>query len=238
MERQLDQWLSDLKSEFLKMGAAVEESIADAIRALADRDDAMAESVIAGGKTIDKWEVKIEEELLTLLATQQPVATDLRLVAAMLKVNYDLERANDQAVNIAERALELNKVPLLKPLIDLPRMARICQGMIKDALDAFVNRDAHLAKDVVGRDKEVDALRDQIFRELLTYMRSGQPDTVDRAIHLILVSRHLERIGDHSCNISENVIYLTEARIVRHQKDALAQQAVEEDAAEERARNE
>lgn len=232
MERQLDHWLAELKSEFLKMGAAVEESIADAVRSLTERDDALAHSVIEGGRKIDAWEVRIEEELLTLLATQQPVASNLRLVAAMLKVNYDLERSNDQAVNIAERALELNQVPMLKPLIDIPRMAGITQGMISDALDAFVKRDAHLAKEVVSRDTEVDALRDQIFRELLTYMRSGQPDTVDRALHLILVSRHLERIGDHSCNISENVIFLCEARIVRHQKSEMAEEAaIENDAA-------
>lgn len=221
MERQLDQLLDELKSEFLKMGAEVEESIAVALRALVERSDELADQVIASNKRIDAWEVEIEEKILTLMATQHPVATDLRLLATMMKINYDLERINDEAVNVAERAIALNKAPLLKPLIDIPRMAEVAQDMVKKALDAFVNRDVELARNVLRQDDELDELRDQIFRELLTYMRSGQPDTVDRAIHLILVSRHLERMGDHSSNISENVVFLSEGKIIRHQKDEL-----------------
>ena len=221
MERQLDHQLDELRSEFLRMGAAVEESIAQSILALTERSDEVARAAIASNDRIDTWEVEIEEKLLALLATHQPVASDLRLVATMMKINYDLERMNDQAVNIAQRALELNRVPLLKPLIDIPRMADIAQGMVKDALDAFVKLDPELARQVCRRDDELDLLRDQIFRELLTYMRGGQPDTVDRAIHLILVSRHIERIGDHSSNISENTVFLAEGRIIRHQKDTL-----------------
>lgn len=229
MERQLDQLLDDLRNEFLRMGAAVEDSIARAIGALTERSDEVAREAIASNEVIDAWEVAIEEKILALLATHHPVGRDLRLAATMMKINYDLERMNDQAVNIAERALELNKVPLLKPLIDIPRMADIAQGMVKDALDAFVNLDAELARQVCRRDDELDLLRDQVFRELLTYMRGGQPDTVDRAIQLILVSRHLERIGDHSSNISENTVFLAEGRIIRHQKDTLRPQ---EDTAE------
>ena len=221
MERQLDHQLDELRSEFLRMGAAVEDSIAQSILALTERSDEVAREAIASNDRIDTWEVEIEEKLLALLATHQPVASDLRLVATMMKINYDLERMNDQAVNIAQRALELNRVPLLKPLIDIPRMADIAQGMVKDALDAFVKLDPELARQVCRRDDELDLLRDQIFRELLTYMRGGQPDTVDRAIHLILVSRHIERIGDHSSNISENTVFLAEGRIIRHQKDNL-----------------
>ena len=221
MERQLDQHLDELRSEFLRMGGAVEDSIALAIRSLTERSDEVAREAIASNDVIDAWEVAIEEKILALLATHQPVGRDLRLAATMMKINYDLERMNDQAVNIAERALELNRVPLLKPLIDIPRMADIAQGMVKDALDAFVNLDAELAREVCRRDDEVDLLRDQVFRELLTYMRGGQPDTVDRAIQLILVSRHIERIGDHSSNISENTVFLAEGRIIRHQKDTL-----------------
>ena len=221
MERQLDQHLDELRNEFLMMGAAVEESIARAIQALTERSDEVARDAIASNERIDAWEVAIEEKILALLATHQPVAGDLRLVATMMKINYDLERMNDQAVNIAERALVLNQVPLLKPLIDIPRMADIAQGMVKDALDAFVNLDHDLAREICRRDDELDLLRDQVFRELLTYMREGQPDTVDRAIQLILVSRHLERIGDHSSNISENTVFLAEGRIVRHQKDSI-----------------
>ena len=221
MERQLDQHLDELRNEFLRMGGAVEDSIALAIRSLTERSDEVAREAIASNDVIDAWEVAIEEKILALLATHQPVGRDLRLAATMMKINYDLERMNDQAVNIAERALELNRVPLLKPLIDIPRMADIAQGMVKDALDAFVNLDAGLAREVCRRDDEVDLLRDQVFRELLTYMRGGQPDTVDRAIQLILVSRHIERIGDHSSNISENTVFLAEGRIIRHQKDTL-----------------
>jgi phosphate transport system protein len=218
METHRQQLIDHLKSELLKMGAAVEESIAEAMRALVDRDAALAQKVIAGNRRIDGWEVAIEEEAIGLMATQQPVASDLRLLAILLKMNYDLERINDQAVNIAERAQALLALPMLKPLIDLPRMAQIAQTMVKDALDAFVQRDEDLARDVCRRDEQVDLLRDQVFRELLTYMHGGEPDTIDRAIQLILISRHLERIGDHASNIAENVAFLVEGRIVRHQK--------------------
>ncbi len=220
MERQLDQQLDELKSEFLRMGAEVEESIVIALRALVERSDEHAAAVIASNKRIDAWEVEIEGKILTLMATQQPVATDLRLLATMMKINYDLERINDEAVNIAQRAIELNKAPQLKPFIDLPRMANIAQEMVKAALDAFVRRDPEAARDVCRRDEELDLLRDQIFRELLSYMRDGN-DTVERAIQLILVSRHLERMGDHSSNISENVVFLAEGHIIRHRKDEL-----------------
>ena len=140
-----------------------------------------------------------------------------------MKINYDLERINDQAVNIAQRALVLNELPMLKPLIDIPRMADLTRSMVNDALDAFVNRDIDLANKVRKTDDLVDGLRDQVFRELLTYLH-GQNDTtmIDRAIHLILVSRHLERIGDHASIIAENAVYLVQWRIVRHNKEELA----------------
>lgn len=225
MERTLDQYLEHLKGELLKMGGAVEDSIVQAVRSLVDRDNDLAEAVLKGGDRIDDWEVQIEEECLRLLAVQHPVASDLRLIATVMKINYDLERINDQAVNIVERALVLNRMPLLKPLIDIPRMAELVQGMVKDALDAFVNRNVALANDVRRRDDIVDGLRDQIFRELLTYLHEKlEQDMIDRAIHLILVSRHLERMGDHASNIAENVVYLAQGRIVRHQKDALWQE--------------
>lgn len=222
MERQFDHLLGELKANFLRMGAAVEESIDQAVRSLVDRDNHWAMQVIKGGEVIDNWEVEIEEQCLTLMATQHPVASDLRLLAALVKVNYDLERCNDQAVNIAQRALVLNSMPLLKPLIDIPRMGELTRKMVKDALDALVHKDVALARKVCLLDDQVDLLRDQIFRELLTYMHAtSQPDTVDRGVYLILVSRHLERIGDHASNIAENAIYLVEGRIVRHQKEKL-----------------
>ena len=229
MERTLDQRLEHLKSELLRMGGAVEESIAQSVRALSNSDDTLAQKVLEGGDRIDSWEVQIEEECIALLATQRPVASDLRLIAIMVKINYDLERINDQAVNIAQRALVLNTMPLLKPLIDIPRMAELAQGMVKDALDAFVKRDVELANAVRRRDDIVDGLRDQVFRELLTYLH-GQVDNtaIDRAILLILVSRHLERMGDHASNIAENVVYLVQGRIVRHKKEELKQEMGDE----------
>ena len=221
MERTLDQHLDHLKGELLKMGSAVEESIEQAVQSLVERDNHLADVVEESGHHIDDWEVAIEEECLKLLAVQQPVASDLRLVASMIKINYDLERINDQAVNISQRARLLNQMPQLKPLIDIPRMAVLARGMVRDALDAFVNRDVELANKVRKIDDTMDALRDQIFRELLTYLNTGMSATVDQAILLILVSRHLERIGDHSSNIAENVVYLVQGRIVRHQKEEL-----------------
>ena len=221
MERTLDQHLDHLKGELLKMGSAVEESIEQAVQSLVERDNHLVDVVEEGGHHIDDWEVEIEEECLRVLAVQQPVAGDLRLVAGIMKINYDLERINDQAVNIAQRARLLNRMPQLKPLIDIPRMAELARGMVRDALDAFVNRDVELANKVRRIDDTMDALRDQIFRELLTYLNTGIPSTVDQAILLILVSRHLERIGDHSSNIAENAVYLVQGRIVRHQQEEL-----------------
>ena len=222
MERHFDQLLNDLKSELLRMGGAVEASISEAIKALVDRDNDLAQHVIDDGDRIDDWEVKIEEDCLKLLAIQQPVASDLRVITTTMKVNYDLERINDQAVNIAQRAQRLNEMPLLKPLIDIPRMAELTRSMVRDALDGLVQRKVELAKDVIKRDEQVDLLRDQIFRELLTYMNAtAGGDDVDRGIYLILVSRHLERIGDHASNIAENVVFLAEGRIVRHQKEQM-----------------
>lgn len=222
MERHFDQMLGELKANFLRMGGAVEESIDQAVRSLVERDNGLATEVIKGGEAIDRWEVEIEDQCLTLMATQHPVASDLRLLATLIKINYDLERCNDNAVNIAQRALVLNSLPLLKPLIDIPRMSELTRKMVKDALDAFVHKDTALARQVCLLDEQVDLLRDQIFRELLTYMHAmSQPDTVDRGVYLILVSRHLERIGDHASNIAENAIYLAEGRIVRHQKEKL-----------------
>ena len=220
MERRFDQQLDDLKQDLLRMGGAVEESIAQAVQSLVGRDDGLVKVVLEGGKQIDDWEITIEETCLKMLATQGPVASDLRLLACMMKVNDDLERINDQAVNIVQRAEVLNSMPLLKPLIDIPRMSELAQGMVKDALDAFVRLDVDLARDVGRRDEDLDLLCDQIFRELLTYMHApaDRSDTIDRGIYLILVARHLERVGDHASNIAENVAFLVEGRIVRHLK--------------------
>jgi len=152
---------------------------------------------------------------LKLLALRQPIATDLRFITSALKINSDLERIGDLSVNIAQRALDLMEHPLLKPLIDIPRMAQLAQKMVKDSLDAFVNRDADLARNVCMRDDEVDQLNHQIFRELLTYMIQDTK-AITRAVDLILVGRHLERIADHATNISEDVVYLVKGKTIKH----------------------
>ena len=221
LERKFDQQLDDLKTELLAMGGAVEKSVEQALYALVERDDQTVNDVLKGGVEIDEWEIQVEEQTLTLLATHAPVAKDLRLLTTVLKINDDLERINDQSVNIAQRAAVLNKMPLLKPLIDIPGMADIARGMVRDALDAFVRNDVNLAKIVGETDEKLDDFRDRIFRELVVFMTDSkdQVDVVDRAIQLILISRHLERIGDHASNIAENVVYAVEGRIVRHRKE-------------------
>ena len=221
LERKFDQQLDDLKTELLAMGGAVEKSVEQALYALVERDDQTVNDVLKGGVEIDEWEIQIEEQTLTLLATHAPVAKDLRLLTTVLKINDDLERINDQSVNIAQRAAVLNKMPLLKPLIDIPGMADIARGMVRDALDAFVRNDVNLARIVGETDEKLDDFRDRIFRELVVFMTDSkdQVDVVDRAIQLILISRHLERIGDHASNIAENVVYAVEGRIVRHRKE-------------------
>ena len=221
LERKFDQQLDDLKTELLAMGGAVEKSVEQALYALVERDDQTVNDVLKGGVEIDEWEIQVEEQTLTLLATHAPVAKDLRLLTTVLKINDDLERINDQSVNIAQRAAVLNKMPLLKPLIDIPGMADIARGMVRDALDAFVRNDVNLARIVGETDEKLDDFRDRIFRELVVFMTDSkdQVDVVDRAIQLILISRHLERIGDHASNIAENVVYAVEGRIVRHKKE-------------------
>ena len=221
LERKFDQQLDDLKTELLAMGGAVEKSVEQALYALVERDDQTVNDVLKGGVEIDEWEIQVEEQTLTLLATHAPVAKDLRLLTTVLKINDDLERINDQSVNIAQRAAVLNKMPLLKPLIDIPGMADIARGMVRDALDAFVRNDVNLARIVGEKDEKLDDFRDRIFRELVVFMTDSkdQVDVVDRAIQLILISRHLERIGDHASNIAENVVYAVEGRIVRHKKE-------------------
>ncbi len=214
-KRYFDEELKHLNEKLLEMVRLVEEAISRAVRALVKRDGKLAEQVIRADDTINFLEIEIEELCLKLLALQQPLAIDLRFIASALKINNDLERIGDQAVNIAERTLDLLKQPLLKPLIDIPRMATLAQRMIKDSLDAFVNRDTKLARDVCERDDEIDDLNDQIFRELLTYMMQN-PKTISRAVDLILVGRHLERIADLATNICEDVIYLVNGKMIKH----------------------
>jgi phosphate transport system protein len=211
--------LQALRNQLLTMGALVEERVHRAVHALVHRREEDAHRIIATDKEINDLQMEIDGRCLKLLATQTPLAVDLRLITSAMKINADLERVGDQAVNIAESVLVLLPQPPLKPLIDIPRMAAIAEKMIRDALDAFVKKDAGLARDVLQRDDEVDDLKDQVFRELLTYMMAD-PGTIQRALSLILISRNLERIADHATNIAEDVIFITEAKDVRHHAEA------------------
>ncbi len=215
MERHFDEELKGLKNMLLEMASAVEQAIARAVKSLVSREDKIAREVIDSDTAINKMEIEVEDLCLKLLALHQPMAVDLRFIAAAMKINNDLERMGDEAVNIAERAVDLIAQPPLKPLIDIPRMAELAQKMAKDSIDAFVNLDGVLAQDVCVRDDAVDGLNDQVFRELLTYM-IGNTATVERAVELILVARHLERIADHATNIAEEVIYIAEGKVIKH----------------------
>ena len=216
MERHhFEEELQALKNRLLTMGALVEERVHQAVRSLIDRRQEEAEQVIASDKEVNDLQIEIDDRCLKLLATQTPLAGDLRLITAAMKINADLERIGDQAVNVAENVIKLLPQPPLKPLIDIPRMAEIAQQMTRDALDSFVKKDPAMARDVLRRDDEVDNLKDQVFRELLTYMMAD-PGTIQRALALILISRNIERIADHATNIAEDVIFLVEAKDVRH----------------------
>jgi phosphate transport system protein len=207
--------LQALKNRLLAMGALVEDRVHRAVRSLIDRRMEEADEVIASDQEVNELHIELDDRCLKLLATQTPLASDLRLITSAMKINSDLERIGDQAVNIAENVIKLLPQPPLKPLIDIPRMAEIAQQMTRDALDSFVKRDVSLARDVLRRDDEVDNLKDQVFRELLTYMMAD-PGTIQRALALILISRNLERVADHATNIAEDVIFLVEAKDVRH----------------------
>jgi len=207
--------LEKLKENLLRMAALVEKVISDAVQSLMKRDSELAQKTITSDDAINDLEIAIEEMCLKLLALRQPMAIDLRFITAAMKIVTDLERMGDQAVNIAERAISLNQEPQLKPYIDLPRMAEIVQSMVKDVLDAFVKQDSKLARSVCERDDLVDGLNDQVFRELLTYMISDSK-TITRAVHLMIVSRCLERIADHATNIAEDVIFMVDARVIKH----------------------
>jgi len=220
MERHFDQQLGALRKNLIQMASLVETAIANAIKSLIERDSKLAQGVIKSDEDIDSLELEIDKQCVDLLALRQPLAIDLRFITSSIKITNNLERMGDLAVNIAERVIPLSQEPQLKPLIDIPRMATITQTMVKDSIDAFVNRDTELARSVYERDSTVDALNDQIFRELLTYMMQD-PGNITRAVHLILISRHLERIADHSTNIAEEVVYIVKAKVVKHRSYVL-----------------
>ena len=224
MERQFDTELNTLNEKLLHMARLAEESVALAVRALKERNQSLAQDVFKGEGAINLLDIEIDELCMRLLALRQPVAGDLRFITSAMKISSELERVGDLGVNIAEVSVDLLKVPPLKPLIDIPRMASLAQGMVKDALNAFVNRDEKLARSVCERDDEVDSLNEQVFRELLTYMMND-PTTIDRAVGLILVGRHLERIADHATNIGEDVIYLVLGKTIKHHIEEIRREA-------------
>jgi phosphate transport system protein len=218
MERHFEIELQALRDRLLAMGGLAETMINKAIKALVDRDETLVQVVLAHEEEMDLLCIEIDDRSFTHMALMQPMASDLRFLVASIKINSDLERIGDQAVSIALRARSLITQPQLKPLIDIPRMATIVQEMVRNSLDAFVHQDPELARCVIDRDDEVDALRDQVFRELLTYMM-GDATTIPRALDLILISRNLERIADHSTNIAEDVIYIVRGEDVRERGD-------------------
>jgi phosphate transport system protein len=215
MQRHVDQELADLKTELLKMGALVEEQIERAIKALVDRDSALASEVIERDRLVNRFDVEIDENCIRLLALQAPAARDLRFVTTAMKISTELERMSDLAENICERVIELNEEPQLKPYIDIPRMANWAMKMVRESLDAFVRSDATLARKVCADDDFVDDLTHQLFRELLSFMLEN-PGTITRAIRLTFIGKYIERIADHATNIGELVIYMVEGKIVRH----------------------
>jgi len=213
-----EEQLEGLKGNLLKMASLVEEAIRDSVQSLVKRDSNLAKKIFEREDGINKMEILIDDMCLKLLALRQPMAVDLRFITSAMKINTDLERMGDLAVNIAERAISLNQEPQLKPYIDLPRMAEIAQSMVKDVLDAFVTRDSKLARSVCERDDLVDDLNDQVVRELLTYMMSDLK-SISRAVHLMIVARCLERIADHATNIAEDVIFVVDALVIKHHAD-------------------
>jgi len=210
-----EQQLRILKEKLLLMSHRAEQMISDSIKALVERRPTLAEEVIATDDAIDKLEIESDDLCYEILALEQPVARDLRFIATALKIVKDIERIGDIAVNIAERAQELIQEPELKRLVDLPIMADAAQKILKESLDAFVNSDAELAEKVISADNVVDDLYEQIFRELLTYMLED-PRAISRAIKLIFIAKHLERVGDHSANIAEMVVFLVRGQDIRH----------------------
>jgi len=221
MERHFDQELEDLKNDLLKMGVMAEEAIFASVEALKKLDPEKAKNVINKDKFIDDMENVIDEKCLDLLALRQPMASDLRFIAMVSKISTDLERIADLAVDISQRVLELSGKPLLKPLIDIPRLTDIAQKMTKDAINAFVNKDADLAGKVILLDNEADKLRDLVQKELIEDFITKDPSTAPRAVPLLLIARHLERICDHATNIAEDVIYMVKADIVKHHPEKL-----------------
>jgi len=203
-----------LKEKLLTMASKATYAVNKAIKAVVDRDDDLARAVREEDGALDRLEMEIDDVAIGLLA-KAPLATDLRLITVAMKISHDLERVGDEATTIARRSLELSQEPQLKPYIDIPRMVKMALEMLNDALDAFVNRNPEKARAVIPRDKEVDALNRQLYRELSSFMVE-RPATISRCLNLMVISKSLERIADHATNVAEEVVYLYEAKDIRH----------------------
>jgi len=215
IHRHFEDQLQELKGRLVTMGTKAESMIERAVKALLERDSARLPEVFRTEQEVNELHIEVDERVINLIALHHPVATDLRLAVMCSKIAGELERIGDQAVNICQNTTELLRYPPLKPLLDIPLMAEVARRMLRESLDAFVRQDAALAQKVLHTDDEVDAFKNQIFRELLTYMMSD-PGTIPRALALILISRNLERVGDHATNVAEEVIYAAQGRDVRH----------------------
>ena len=210
-----DDELKDLRERVLKLGCMVENAIRDSVKALVERDSDLAKEVIRRDHQINALDVGIDEECVRLIALRQPLARDLRLITTAMKITTDLERMGDMAVNIAERAIELNDEPQLKPFVNIPKMAELAQSMVRDALDAFVTGCSRLPYEVIKRDDEVDDLTVKNFEELLSFMIQD-PKRIPLAIKRTYIAKYLERIADHATNIAEMIIYMCRGKMIRH----------------------
>ncbi len=215
MERHFEKDLEEMKERLLWMGSLAEKAVHQSVQAVLDNEKDLAQRVIEEENAINEMQIEIDERVMKLLALQQPAAGDLRFILAVARINNDLERIGDQAVNIAQSALHILRHPRVKPYVDLPRMSELAEEMVRDSLNAVVRKDVELARNVLTRDDLVDSLRNQIFRELLTYMMENSA-VIYPAFELILVAKNLERIADHATNIAEDVIYMVAGRDVRH----------------------
>lgn len=207
--------LDELQKRLLEMAGLVEQAVHESVLALTERDESRAQNVLLNEARINQMEIEIDDLATRLLALQQPMAKDLRFLTSAIKINNDLERMGDLAVNIVERALSLMRQPPVKPLIDIPQMARLAESMVRQSLDSFVKRDPELARSVLHSDDAVDDLRDAIYQELIGFMETD-PATVSRSLDLIFVARNLERIADHATNIAEDVLFFVQGVEVRH----------------------
>lgn len=216
MERHFDEELKELHKEILKMAVLTQEAIYKSIEALKNREKKEAQAVIDDDDRIDQLELAIDEKCIDLIARYQPMAGDLRFVTTGMKINAELERIADLAVDISQRVLELADKPLLKPLIDIPKLSVVAQNMVRDAIDAFVKKDIALAQKVVLSDSEADNLRNLVQDELINGYMAKDPTTASRAVPLLLIARHLERICDHATNVAEDIIYMVEGKVVKH----------------------